>query len=106
MTSSKWPLERVLFAMAGTVILASVLLAVTVTPWFLALTAISKVETILRGSDAVSTVVPPAEGTSISEDGHTAIVQAGAAKDPNGMVDGAEALDGPLAQAAGPGGAG
>ena len=64
---------------------------------------ISKVETILRGSDAVSTVVPPAEGTSISQDGHTAIVQAGAAKDPNGMVDAAEALDGPLAKAAGPG---
>ena len=39
MTSTKWPLERALFAMAGTVILASVLLAVTVTPWFLALTA-------------------------------------------------------------------
>lgn len=34
-----WPLERVLFAMAGTVTLASVLLAVTVSPWFLLLTA-------------------------------------------------------------------
>jgi hypothetical protein len=34
-----WSLERVLFAMAGTVTLASVALAVTVSPWFLLLTA-------------------------------------------------------------------
>ena len=34
-----WTLERVLFAMAGTVTLASVALAVTVSPWFLVLTA-------------------------------------------------------------------
>jgi hypothetical protein len=34
-----WSLERVLFAMAGTVTLASVVLAVTVSPWFLLLTA-------------------------------------------------------------------
>ncbi len=64
---------------------------------------IASVEEVLRSSDAVSSVVLPAEGTSISEDGHTAIVQAGAAEDPNGMVDAAEALDGPLAQAAAPG---
>lgn len=35
----QWPLERVLFALAGTVTLLSVLLAVAVSPWFLALTA-------------------------------------------------------------------
>jgi hypothetical protein len=34
-----WPLERVLFAMAGTVTLVSALLAATVSPWFLLLTA-------------------------------------------------------------------
>lgn len=34
-----WPLERVLFAMAGTVTLASALLAALVSPWFLLLTA-------------------------------------------------------------------
>lgn len=34
-----WPLERVLFALAGTVTLLSTLLAVAVSPWFLALTA-------------------------------------------------------------------
>jgi hypothetical protein len=34
-----WPLERVLFAMAGTVILLSLALAVMFSPWFLLLTA-------------------------------------------------------------------
>jgi hypothetical protein len=33
-----WPLERVLFAMAGTMTLVSVLLAVLISPWFLLLT--------------------------------------------------------------------
>ncbi len=34
-----WPLERALFALAGTVTLLSALLAATVSPWFLLLTA-------------------------------------------------------------------
>ena len=34
-----WPLERVLFAMAGSVTLISALLAAVVSPWFLLLTA-------------------------------------------------------------------
>ena len=34
-----WPLERILFAMAGTVTLVSALLAAVVSPWFLILTA-------------------------------------------------------------------
>jgi len=34
-----WPLERVLFAMAGTMTLLSVLLVALVSPWFLLLTA-------------------------------------------------------------------
>jgi hypothetical protein len=34
-----WPLERVLFALAGSVTLVSALLAATVSPWFLLLTA-------------------------------------------------------------------
>ena len=34
-----WPLERVLFAMAGTVTLASATLAAVVSPWWLLLTA-------------------------------------------------------------------
>ena len=37
--ATHWPLERILFAMAGTVTLLSALLAVTVSPWFLVLTA-------------------------------------------------------------------
>jgi hypothetical protein len=36
---NSWPLERVLFALAGTMTLLSVLLAVLVSPWFLLLTA-------------------------------------------------------------------
>ena len=34
-----WPLERVLFALAGTVTLLSALLAAVLSPWFLLLTA-------------------------------------------------------------------
>ena len=36
---TRWPLERVLFALAGTVTLVSAALAVIVSPWFLLLTA-------------------------------------------------------------------
>jgi Zn-dependent protease len=35
---TSWPLERVLFALAGTMTLLSALLAATVSPWFLLLT--------------------------------------------------------------------
>jgi hypothetical protein len=37
--TSKWPLERVLFAMAGTMAIVSALLVAIVSPWFLILTA-------------------------------------------------------------------
>jgi hypothetical protein len=37
-TRPHWPLERILFALAGTMTLASVALAATVSPWFLLLT--------------------------------------------------------------------
>lgn len=36
---TRWPLERVLFALAGTVTLTSALLAALLSPWFLLLTA-------------------------------------------------------------------
>jgi hypothetical protein len=36
---NRWPLERVLFALAGTMTLLSALLAASVSPWFLLLTA-------------------------------------------------------------------
>jgi hypothetical protein len=38
-TTRRWPVERTLFALAGTMTLLSVLLAVLVSPWFLLLTA-------------------------------------------------------------------
>ena len=38
-TQVRWPLERILFAMAGTMALLSVVLAAVVSPWFLLLTA-------------------------------------------------------------------
>ena len=34
-----WPLERALFALAGTMTLLSVVLALLISPWFLAVTA-------------------------------------------------------------------
>ncbi len=37
--SAAWPLERVLFALAGTVTLISAAFAAVVSPWFLLLTA-------------------------------------------------------------------
>jgi hypothetical protein len=37
-TNTTWPLERILFALAGTMTLLSVILAVTVSPLFLLLT--------------------------------------------------------------------
>jgi RND superfamily putative drug exporter len=57
---------------------------------------IAAVERRLRADSAVRTVVPPRPGASMSRDGHTAIVQAGAARDSNAMVDAAENLKGPL----------
>jgi len=38
-TPVRWPLERVLFALAGTMTLVSAALVVAVSPWFLLLTA-------------------------------------------------------------------
>jgi NhaP-type Na+/H+ or K+/H+ antiporter len=38
-SDSRWPLERVLFALAGTVVLISVVLVALVSHWFLLLTA-------------------------------------------------------------------
>ncbi len=38
-TSPGWPLERVLFALAGSMTLISALLVALVSPWFLLLTA-------------------------------------------------------------------
>ncbi len=57
---------------------------------------VARVQRTLRSSDAVATVLTPAAGLSISSDHHTAIVQAGAAEDPNQMVAAAGKLKGQL----------
>ena len=59
-------------------------------------------ERILRRDPAVRRVSPPQPGLSISPDGHTAVIRAGAAADPNAMVDAADRLKAKLAGAAGP----
>jgi RND superfamily putative drug exporter len=64
---------------------------------------IGKVESMLRADHAVRRVVAPSPGVSISRDGHTAIVQAGAAKSSNGMVAAADSLKGKLAALSGRG---
>ncbi len=58
--------------------------------------AIARVEQTLKANSAVRAVVSPAPGLSISRDGHTAIVQAGAARNPNEMVAAADRLKGTL----------
>jgi putative drug exporter of the RND superfamily len=58
--------------------------------------AIARVEQTLRADDAVRTVIAPGPGLSISPDGHTAIVQAGAARNPDEMVAAADSLKGTL----------
>ena len=65
--------------------------------------AVRSVQRTLRGSDAVSVVVPPRRAVSVSADGHTAIVQAGATRDSNGMVRAADDLKKDLARAGGGG---
>src|SRR3954453_9912770 len=56
------------------------------------------VEAKLNGDPAGTTVVPPRAGVSISPDRHTAVIQAGAARDSNEMVRAADRLKGPLAK--------
>jgi RND superfamily putative drug exporter len=60
--------------------------------------AVADVERVLRASDAVTTVVPPQPGRTISQDGRTAVVQAGAGANPNDMVRAADDLKGPLSE--------
>jgi RND superfamily putative drug exporter len=58
--------------------------------------AVAKAEAILRSDSRIATVVPPRPGVSISRDGHTALVVAGARKDPTAMVAAADTLKGKL----------
>ncbi len=64
---------------------------------------VAKVERTLAADPAVRAVVRPAPRTSISSDGHVAIVVGTAAEGPNGMVAAADHLKGRLAGLAAPG---
>ena len=66
----------------------------TSAPQFQAILA--RIETTLRSDSRVSIVVPPRSGSSISPDGHTALVVAGAKNDPTAMVAAADSLKGKL----------
>jgi RND superfamily putative drug exporter len=57
---------------------------------------VAKTEAILRSDSRIATVFPPKPGVSISRDGHTALVVAGARKDPTAMVAAADALKGKM----------
>ena len=57
---------------------------------------VAKAEAILRSDPRISTVAPPRPGSSISRDGHTALVVAGAKQDPTAMVAAADSLKGKL----------
>ena len=60
---------------------------------------VSRVEVVLRGDRQVASVVPPRAGSTISPDGHTAVVMAGAKGDPTAMVAAADALKSDLRRA-------
>ncbi|MBK5110865.1 MAG: MMPL family transporter [Thermoleophilia bacterium] len=64
---------------------------------------VSEVEETLKAEPDVTTVVPPRPGMTISPDGRTVIVQAGAGEDPNQMVRVADDLKEPLSELGGDG---
>ncbi|HET9592026.1 MAG TPA: MMPL family transporter [Solirubrobacterales bacterium] len=64
---------------------------------------LARVQRLLAADPAVGKVAPPRPGVSISRDGHTVVVRATAAGDPNGMVAAADGLKKDLAAAAAPG---
>jgi RND superfamily putative drug exporter len=57
-----------------------------------------RVEGRLANDRAVTTVVPPRAGVSISPDRHAAVISAGAARNANDMVSAAARLESPLAK--------
>jgi RND superfamily putative drug exporter len=58
---------------------------------------VAKATQVLRNDPRVSTVVPPQAGVSISSDGRTAIITAGAGADSNKMVQAADSVQPKLA---------
>ncbi|MGP8008093.1 MAG: MMPL family transporter, partial [Acidimicrobiales bacterium] len=69
----------------------------------LAQAVVAKATDVLRSDPRVSTVVPPQAGVSISKDGRTAVITAGAAADSNKMVQAADAVEPKLATLSTPG---
>ena len=69
----------------------------TASPAFQA--TVARSEAILRSDPRVASVQGPRPGLSISRDGHTAIIRAGAGADPTAMVAAADTLKGKLAHA-------
>jgi RND superfamily putative drug exporter len=63
---------------------------------------VARVERVLRANSHVRSVVPPHAGSSISSDGHTAVVMAGANGDPTAMVAAADTLKSKLNDAGTP----
>ncbi|HTZ42293.1 MAG TPA: MMPL family transporter [Jatrophihabitans sp.] len=57
---------------------------------------IAEATALLKADHRVSSVVPPRPGATISRDGRTAVIQAGAAANPNEMVRAADDLVGPI----------
>ena len=57
--SAPWPLERVLFALAGTVTLVAAVLAATISPWWLLLSAFAGVNQLAFAAfgDCVASLV-------------------------------------------------
>ena len=64
---------------------------------------LTRATTLLKADHRVSTVIAPQPGVSISQDGRTAILQAGANADPNTMVRAADELAKPLQALSGKG---
>jgi putative drug exporter of the RND superfamily len=64
--------------------------------------SVRSAERLLAADPAVSRVIPPRPGVSISADGHTAVIRAGAAENANEMVAAATDLKGPLGDSAAP----
>lgn len=64
---------------------------------------LDRVAAVLRSDPRVSTVVPPQPGVTLSADGRTAVVMAGAAAGPNTMVRAADALEAPVSKLSRPG---
>jgi RND superfamily putative drug exporter len=64
---------------------------------------VGQAEKLVRADPRVAAVLPPQPGATVSPDGRTAIVLAGAGTDPNGMVRAADDLKGPLAALSGHG---